>query len=46
MTDLMKQGKYTDAILEAVRTIGDLLAVHFPRDPDDRNELPDTPVRG
>ena len=46
MTDLMKQGKYTDAILEAIRTIGEILALHFPRDPDDRNELPNSLVRG
>lgn len=46
ITDSMKRGRYTEAILDAVRTIGDLLAVHFPRDPNDRNELPDSLVRG
>jgi len=46
MSARMKQGKFIEAILEAVRAIGDLLAQHFPRDPDDRNELPNQIVRG
>ena len=31
---------FTDAIVHAVREAGSLLAQHFPRRPDDRNELP------
>ena len=33
---------FTDAIVHAVREAGQLLGQHFPRRPDDRNELPDT----
>ena len=45
MAGLLKQGRFTEAILEAIQMIGDTLARHFPRDPDDRNELPDRIVR-
>jgi len=45
MAGLLKQGRFTEAILEAIQMIGDILAQHFPRDPDDRNELPDRIVR-
>lgn len=41
MADLLKQGRFTEAIIHAVQKVGDLLAEHFPRDPDDKNELPD-----
>lgn len=33
--------KFTDALSEAIATAGKALAAHFPRQPDDRNELPD-----
>jgi putative membrane protein len=33
-----------DGIIAAVRRAGSLLAAHFPRRPDDRNELPDRVV--
>jgi uncharacterized membrane protein len=45
MTDLLRQGKYTEAILEAIRRVGEVLGRHFPRDPDDQNELPNQIVR-
>jgi len=45
MAGLLKQGRSNEAILEAIQMIGDILARHFPRDPDDRNELPDRIVR-
>ena len=45
MVGLLKQGRFTEAILAAIQMIGDILARHFPRDPDDRNELPDRIVR-
>ena len=32
--------RFTDAIVHAVREAGQLLGQHFPRRPDDRNELP------
>ena len=33
---------FTDAIVHAIGEAGSLLAQHFPRRPDDRNELPDS----
>ena len=35
----------SDAILDAIQKVGDVLARHFPRDSDDQNELPDRIVR-
>jgi uncharacterized membrane protein len=32
---------FTEAIVSAIDQTGELLAEHFPRRPDDRNELPD-----
>ena len=40
MIPLLKQGQFTAALEEAIRQIGDLLALHFPRRSDDRDELP------
>ena len=37
---------FTDALVHAIGQAGDLLAKHFPRRPDDRNELPDTVEEG
>ena len=45
MTELLKQNMPTEAILKAIQMIGDVLAAHFPREPDDKNELPDGIVR-
>jgi len=45
MSDLLKQGQFTDAILDAIHKVGDVLARYFPRDSDDQNELPDQIVR-
>lgn len=48
MVDRMRvhfqEEEFTDAIVEAIQTAGELLARHFPRRGDDRNELPDAPV--
>lgn len=41
MTGHFKQGDFTAGILHGVSKAGDLLAEHFPRKPDDKNELPD-----
>jgi uncharacterized membrane protein len=46
MLPFLREGKYTDAILLAVRRVGEVLARHFPRRPDDQNELPDRVERG
>jgi putative membrane protein len=40
-----KAGKFTEAIEEAVREVGELLAQHFPRQPGGENHLPDAIVR-
>ena len=45
MSAQMKAGKFTEAVVGAVRSIGETLAKHFPRSPDDRNELPNIIVR-
>ncbi len=41
MTAAFKGGKLTEGLSQAVRQAGELLAEHFPRKEDDRNELPD-----
>jgi uncharacterized membrane protein len=33
---------FTDAVVHAIEQAGELLASHFPRRPDDRDELPNT----
>ena len=33
--------KFSDALIEAVKEIGSVLAMHFPRTVRDKNELPD-----
>ena len=40
MTPRMKDGKFTEAIVEAIRDIGAVLQQHFPASRDDKNELP------
>lgn len=42
MEQRFKAGDFTGGLGEGIRRAGDLLAQHFPRQPDDRNELPDT----
>jgi uncharacterized membrane protein len=36
----LKSGPATEALVAAIRKIGDLLAAHFPPSPGDKNELP------
>jgi len=45
MTRQLKEGHLTEAIEHAVKEIGAILAKHFPRRPDDTNELPNAVVR-
>jgi uncharacterized membrane protein len=45
MVPLLKEQKFTEALVLAAREVGDALARHFPRQPDDKNELPDAIVR-
>ena len=37
---------FTDAVVQAVEEIGRFLSLHFPRQADDQNELPDTIEEG
>jgi uncharacterized membrane protein len=37
-----RKGEFTEGTVEAVRTIGEKLATHFPRRADDKDELPNT----
>jgi uncharacterized membrane protein len=41
MTGHFRQSAFTSGIVHAVQKAGELLAQHFPRKPDDTNELPD-----
>ena len=41
-----KEGQFTEAVVAAVAKVGEVLARHFPRRPDDENELPNQIVRG
>jgi uncharacterized membrane protein len=45
ITTHLKAGEFTEAVVDAVTHIGDVLAKHFPRSPDDRNELPNQIIR-
>jgi uncharacterized membrane protein len=36
-----RRGEFTDGLACGIERAGELLARHFPRSPDDRNELPD-----
>ena len=39
-----KAGRYSEGVLRAVRLVGEEMRRHFPRRPDDRNELTDSIV--
>jgi uncharacterized membrane protein len=41
MSAAFKQGQLTEGLVQTITRAGDLLAEHFPRGEDDRNELPD-----
>ena len=42
MAERFKSGEFTEGLVLGIERAGALLAQHFPRQPDDRNELPDT----
>lgn len=44
MVVLLKEERFTDAILAGVNRAGEVLARYFPRDADDKNELPNEVV--
>lgn len=41
MEQHFKRGEFTEGLVKGVERTGALLVQHFPRNPDDRNELPD-----
>ncbi len=41
----LKSGRNGEAVVAGIKRVSDLLGRHFPRRADDRNELPDRPVR-
>lgn len=41
MAERFRQGSFTEGLVAAIEETGTVLARHFPRRPDDRNELPD-----
>lgn len=45
MTEHFKRHQFTSGIVHAIKVAGELLAQHFPRKPDDANELPDEILR-
>ena len=40
MRPLLQAGNFTEAVIHAVARVGEVLAAHFPRASDDRDELP------
>ena len=46
MTEHFKRGDFTQGLTLGIERAGALLARHFPRQPDDRNELPDSIEQG
>ena len=42
---LLKQGEFTQAVLLTIGMVSVILAQHFPREPDGKNELPNQIVR-
>ncbi len=42
MAGHFRSGDFTTGLTLGIARAGDLLSRHFPREPDDRNELPDT----
>lgn len=41
MSEKFRRGEFTDGLIHGIERAGALLAAHFPRTRDDRNELPD-----
>jgi uncharacterized membrane protein len=41
MADYFRKGEFTEGLIHGVTRAGQILIEHFPRQPDDRNELPD-----
>lgn len=45
MHTLLHENHFTEAVVGAVKKVGEVLARHFPRRPDDQNELPNVVER-
>ena len=45
VSERFKAGDGTEGIVSGIGLVGQRLAEHFPHAPDDRNELPDQPVK-
>jgi len=45
MSGHFREAKFSQGIIHGVKTAGKLLAKHFPRRPDDKNELPDEVIK-
>jgi putative membrane protein len=46
VADGLRSNRACEAVCKAIQRCGEILAGHFPRQPDDRNELPDRLVTG
>lgn len=46
MERFFRAGRFLEGLLSGIERIGAELARHFPRSPEDRNELPDIPSEG
>ncbi len=46
MGRLFREQKFTEGIVHGIHTAGKLLAEHFPRRPDDANQLPNSVTEG
>ena len=46
MEEHFRKGEFTEGVVAGIERVGEVLARHFPRRPDDRNELPNTDRRG
>ena len=44
MEQALRRGQFQQALVDGVQAVSRLVARHFPRRADDRNELPDRPV--
>jgi uncharacterized membrane protein len=45
METLFREGKFTEGVVAGVQRAGEVLARHYPRQADDRNELSDQVAR-
>lgn len=45
LADRFRIGEFTEGLIFGIERIGQLFAAHFPRRPEDRNELPDNVAR-